>query len=230
MALILNIDTATETAGICLARDGQSLGELENGRQQDHASWLQPAVSSLLQQSGVTMQQLDAIAVTLGPGSYTGLRVGLASAKGLCYALQIPLITESTLKVMAAGALNKLLSPEQITSGLLLCPMIDARRMEVFTAVYDTNLSENMPESAQALEKNSFADLLSESKILFFGSGSSKWKHICENTMARYSEKTLKLAPQLALLAEKKYQSHQFSDLAYTEPAYLKEFYTYIKK
>ncbi|MFT3825867.1 MAG: tRNA (adenosine(37)-N6)-threonylcarbamoyltransferase complex dimerization subunit type 1 TsaB [Chitinophagaceae bacterium] len=232
MALILNIDTATETAGICLAKDGKVLGTAVNESQQDHASWLQPAVSKLVLEARVTMQQLDAVAVTIGPGSYTGLRVGLASAKGLCYALKIPLITESTLKTMAFAAVNELFPLQEVAADqpILICPMIDARRMEVFTGVYDTNLEEKMPESALILEKNSFAELLEKNAILFIGNGSPKWKPICGSSNAYYVEKALEIAPNLALIAEKKYREQQFSDLAYTEPAYLKEFYTYIKK
>jgi len=230
MALILNIDTATEEAGVCLARDGQPLGILMNNSQQDHASWLQPAVNELLSGAGVGVKELDAVAVTLGPGSYTGLRVGLASAKGLCYALQIPLITESTLKVMALAMMAEAEKYQDEGRPLLLCPMIDARRMEVFTAVFNNKAEVVEPEAALILEKNSFANLLQDNNILFAGSGAPKWKPVCDSPYARYAENALKISTHLAFVAEAKFQNKQFSDLAYTEPAYLKEFYTYIKK
>jgi tRNA threonylcarbamoyladenosine biosynthesis protein TsaB len=134
MALILNIDTATETGGICIAEEGKTLAMAVNPEQKDHASWLHPAVEKIMRDAGCGMKDLQAVAVTAGPGSYTGLRVGMAAAKGFCYALGIPLITENTLKVMALAA------KEQAPGDGLLCPMIDARRMEVFTAVYQNDL------------------------------------------------------------------------------------------
>src|ERR1700743_1711256 len=136
MGLILNIDTSTTRGEIGLAKDGQTLFQLTNDQPKEHAAWLHPAVQQLLQTTGHAMKELTAVAVTAGPGSYTGLRVGMAAAKGFCYALGIPLITESTLKVMAFTA------REQIKTDGLLCPMLDARRMEVFTALYENDLSE----------------------------------------------------------------------------------------
>jgi tRNA threonylcarbamoyladenosine biosynthesis protein TsaB len=125
VALILNIDTATEKAGVCLASKGKSLAIIENTVQKEQASWLHPAVEETLQITGYRLRDLQAVAVTGGPGSYTGLRVGMAAAKGFCYALGIPLIAEDTLKVMAFAG------HEQLPGSDLLCPMIDARRMEV---------------------------------------------------------------------------------------------------
>src|SRR5882762_5440642 len=145
MALILNIDTATELASVSLSKEGQSLALLQNKDQKDHASWLHPAIEKMMQETGFRMQELDAVAVTAGPGSYTGLRVGMAAAKGFCYALNIPLITESTLKVMAFAA------REQTEPEGLYCPMIDARRMEVFTALYSTDLVEIIPATAMVI-------------------------------------------------------------------------------
>src|SRR5579872_6938935 len=124
MALILNIDTATEEAGISLAADGEVMAMAVNPQQRDHAAWLHSAVEKMMHDAGTRITDLQAVAVTAGPGSYTGLRVGMAAAKGFCYALNIPLITENTLKVMAMAA------RDQTVSEGLLCPMIDARRME----------------------------------------------------------------------------------------------------
>ncbi|HUP13519.1 MAG TPA: tRNA (adenosine(37)-N6)-threonylcarbamoyltransferase complex dimerization subunit type 1 TsaB, partial [Niastella sp.] len=141
--LILNIDTATDQAIVSLSKEGSVIGTLENNAQKDHAAWIQLAINSLLQKHGSAMHQLQAIAVTAGPGSYTGLRVGMATAKGLCFALQIPLITINTLQVMANAAIDQfLLKASQMPLPLCFCPMIDARRMEVFTAVYDKALQE----------------------------------------------------------------------------------------
>jgi tRNA threonylcarbamoyladenosine biosynthesis protein TsaB len=232
MSLILNIDTSTELASICLAKDGESIGILTNSDQKYHAGWIQPAIRDLLQQSGYTMEQLQAVAVTEGPGSYTGLRVGLSTAKGLCYALKIPLITENTLLVMAYAARSKWLPLTENTGdkSILLCPMIDARRMEVFTAVYDTDLKIVMTPNVLILDEFSFKKELNKSIILFFGSGSGKWKPICLDPHARFNSELTFLAPFLSKLAAARVPKGPFADLAWSEPAYLKEFYSYIKK
>src|ERR1700738_4487907 len=155
MALILNMDTATETASISLSKGGISLALSENKEQKEHAAWLHSAVEKMMQETGYRMRDLQAVAVTAGPGSYTGLRVGMAAAKGFCYALDIPLITENTLKVMAFAA------REQTSDAGLLCPMIDARRMEVFTAIFQRDLKELMPTTAMVIDGNSFSTWLS---------------------------------------------------------------------
>src|SRR6185437_2939562 len=170
MALILNIDTATETASIALAEDGKTLFMVSNDVPKEHAVWLHTAVDRLLSETGSRMRDLSAVAVTSGPGSYTGLRVGMATAKGFCYALNIPLITETTLKVMAFAA------HEQHTATGLLCPMIDARRMEVFTAVYRPDMTEWLPATALVIDEHSFEDILGQQRMSFFGSGSDKCK------------------------------------------------------
>jgi len=144
---ILHIDTAVQTASVCLSKNEKSIGVKMNSSQNDHAAWLQPAIVSLLREHDVPMKNLAAIAVSAGPGSYTGLRVGMATAKGLCYALQLPLITLSTLKMMAVSALKE--------NANFFCPMIDARRMEVFTAVFDgSNKFKTLVTHPNALFKN----------------------------------------------------------------------------
>ena len=148
MALILHIDTAVQTASVCLAKDEKTVGAVTNPHEKESASWLHTAIQSLLQANSYTLKQLDAIAVSKGPGSYTGLRVGMAAAKGLCYALSKPLITIDTLQMMAAAAHH--------SSAQLLCPMIDARRMEIFAALYDSSLAEVIPSVNMILEETSF--------------------------------------------------------------------------
>ena len=245
MSLILNIDTSTGQAGICLAKDGESLVLLNNNDQKDHASWIQVAIRDLLNEAGYKMQDLQAVAVTAGPGSYTGLRVGLSTAKGICYALQIPLIAENTLLVMAHAAreiwlpLNGLANQLKIDisdlespnpANILLCPMIDARRMEVFTALYNQALEEIMPPKALILDENSYKKELNNQFIIFFGSGSDKWKHLCIDNQGVYREGVLPIMQSLAKLAAARFSRQSFDDLAYTEPVYLKEFYSYTKK
>jgi len=223
MALILNIDTATEKAGICLAEDGQLLAMAVNPEQKDHASWLHPAVEKMMHETGHRMKDLRAVAVTAGPGSYTGLRVGMAAAKGFCYALDIPLITENTLKVMALAA------REQTPSDGLLCPMIDARRMEVFTAVYRNDLEEIMPTVAMIVDEHSFETYLSDRQMSFFGGGSYKCKPIITASSAAFIE--INYHPRyLGILSFLRYLQREFTGLAYSEPAYTKEFYTHIRK
>jgi tRNA threonylcarbamoyladenosine biosynthesis protein TsaB len=223
MALLLNIDTATETGSIALSEGNTILAEMINKDQKDHAAWIHNAINELIKNAGKTLHELDAIAVTAGPGSYTGLRVGMATAKGLCYVLKIPLITESTLKVMARAGL------EQSANSSWLCPMIDARRMEVFTAVYDENLTEILTPRPMVLDENSFLELLSQNPIVFFGSGSAKFKNMVQNGNASFADVRY-TATHLAYLAQTSYSGNNFTDPAYAEPAYLKEFYTHTKK
>ncbi|HEX9513525.1 MAG TPA: tRNA (adenosine(37)-N6)-threonylcarbamoyltransferase complex dimerization subunit type 1 TsaB [Puia sp.] len=223
MALILNIDTATEIAGISLSKEGQSLALSQNKEQKEHASWLHPAVEKMMQETGFRMRDLQAVAVTAGPGSYTGLRVGMAAAKGFCYALNIPLITESTLKVMAFAA------GEQTLDAGLLCPMIDARRMEVFTAVYQKDLVELMPATAMIIDEKSFSTWLAGGKVSFFGGGSYKCKPIITAPSAAFIEINYH-AGYLGILSFLRYLQQEFTGLAYSEPAYTKEFYTHTRK
>lgn len=229
--MILCIDTATDQACICLSKEGVLTGVLKNDNQKDHAAWVQTAINDLLQKQGVTMQQLQAIAVTAGPGSYTGLRVGMATAKGLCFALQIPLITINTLQVMAHAAINQLgIMASHLPSPLCYCPMIDARRMEVFTAVYDEALQEIIAPKAMILDELSFTEELHNRSLICFGNGSNKWKNVSRYPNVLFIDENLDIAKSLANLASSLHLSQNFANLAYAEPVYLKEFYTYIKK
>jgi tRNA threonylcarbamoyladenosine biosynthesis protein TsaB len=221
MALLLCIDTSTTHASVALAKDGNVIGIKSNSNQRDHASFLQPAIHSLLQEANQTLKNLDAIAVTSGPGSYTGLRVGFASAKGLAYALDIPLIGIETTLVMSSAALSHLSKEESA----ILCPMIDARRMEVFTALYSTDLQTVSPISALILAADSFASRLSNSRIFFFGDGAPKWQTICNHSNALFSMVDWN-AGNMAELAERFYTQKEFISLAYSIPVYGKEFHS----
>jgi tRNA threonylcarbamoyladenosine biosynthesis protein TsaB len=221
MALILNIDTALDTASVCLAKDGAVIGLLENDNQKDHAAWLHPAIQDMLRNAECGMKDLKAVAVSIGPGSYTGLRVGLSAAKGLCYALNIPLITVGTLEIMAFAA------KDETTD--LLCPMIDARRMEVFTAVYIKTLQELIKPHALVINENSFDELLSLNKIFFYGSGSKKLQKILHHDNAKYGTISVNAA-HLAEISQKQFTQTLFADLAYSEPFYLKEFFSISRK
>jgi tRNA threonylcarbamoyladenosine biosynthesis protein TsaB len=223
MALILNIDTATQIAGVGVGKEGKLLSFAENREQKEHASWLHVAVQKVMRESGYGMRELQAVAVTAGPGSYTGLRVGMAAAKGFCYALGIPLITENTLKVMAFAA------HEQFPDAGLLVPMLDARRMDVFAAVYRGDLTEVMPATAMTIDEQSFGGWLKEEKLSFFGEGSAKCKPIITSPRAAFIDVNYNLG-YLGILSFLRYLHHEFTGLVYSEPAYTKEFYTHTKK
>ena len=223
MSVILNIDTATDIAHISLSKAGVILDSLTNKDQKDHGSFLQPAIQKLLKNNFISIQELDAIALSAGPGSYTGLRVGMASAKGLCFALQKPLITISSLEIIAYAAILVAPLPTDSTE-VLFCPMIDARRMEVFTALYSQQLETLLEPQAVIIEQDSFAKYLLGNKIFFIGNGAAKLKLICKNKNALFPSN---VSNPLAMnkLSFKKYEKKDFTDLAYSEPSYLKEFF-----
>ena len=219
MSLILNIDTATATAEVSFAKDGEVLHCLQNDSQKDHAAFLQTAIQQLLKNANFTPAHIDAVALTAGPGSYTGLRVGMASAKGLCYALNKPLIALNTLQVLAVGVQQVLYNPANI----LFCPMIDARRMEVFTALYDEKLNPLLAPCAMVLQQDSFLHQLQRFKIVFFGSGAAKWQLACAHPNASFATVS-NIANAMAFLGNQHFVEKKFADLAYSEPFYLKAF------
>jgi len=227
MPRILHIETATEVCSVALSHaNGKLLGVEEDNSGFAHAEKLTVLTEKLLKKAGVEFKQLDAVALSCGPGSYTGLRIGMSSAKGFCYALDIPLITISTLKAMAAGALhlrdveNLFLQPD-----VLLCPMIDARRMEVYAAFYDKALNEVRPPCADVIDENSYHDFLKKYKLLFFGNGAAKCKPVLAPKANTYFfDEFYPSAKNMVTLAHTAYKEKQFANLAYSEPFYLKEF------
>jgi len=225
MALILNIDTSIETASLCLSQNGEPISTTENREQKDHAAWLHVQIKKIMNDTGHAINDLQAVALANGPGSYTGLRVGMAAAKGLCYALKIPFITVNTLYLMASAVRATV----DLSADSLICPMIDARRMEVYTAIYSSELKELLPPSAIILNKNSFENYFSHNPVVFVGSGASKWREIDPAPNSSYVQ-TPPLALQLGTLSHNKYLMQDFTDLIYSEPAYLKEFFTHEKK
>jgi tRNA threonylcarbamoyladenosine biosynthesis protein TsaB len=216
MALILNIDTAIDAASVCLSRDAEVLSIAKNEKQKDHAAWLHLAIKEVFEKNGLELKTIDAIAVTGGPGSYTGLRIGMATVKGVCFALIKPMIILNTLHVMANAAKNE--------NADLLCPMIDARRMEVFTAMYSKDLHTIKEPSAITLNEKSFDEELANHRVCFFGNGSNKFHSIKKNENAFFSLIDTD-ASHMVSLSEDKFRQKEFADLAYAEPLYLKEFY-----
>ncbi|MGB4772123.1 MAG: tRNA (adenosine(37)-N6)-threonylcarbamoyltransferase complex dimerization subunit type 1 TsaB [Chitinophagaceae bacterium] len=216
--LQLHINTALDKAYIAVSQDGQILGYMENLQQKEHASFLQPSIRDILLSLNKKVRELSSISVVYGPGSYTGLRVGLAAAKGICYACQIPLICISTLEWLAVPHLNKGFD--------CIIPMIDARRMEVFIAAFNNSLQPLLSPCALVLDDNSFSDILPEKKTMFTGNGAFKVsQHIrdqydCECTPVGSG------AEEQALLAKMMFEQRLFADLVYAEPYYLKAFFT----
>jgi len=228
MSLILNIDTATENASVCLADAGISIAVRLNTIQKDHAAWLHTAIREVMKEANKEMNEIKAVAITAGPGSYTGLRVGMASAKGLCYALNVPLILENTLYVMASATVTQFRNEENDVADVLICPMIDARRMEVFTAIYDWELKEIAAPIAKELENDFFMTFLKNGSIVFVGSGITKAKTLLKNPKFLFYD-LIYNGLHLSELSYKKYVNQQFANLAYSEPVYIKEFYSTFK-
>lgn len=217
MSIILNIDTALEISSLCLADKDSILKTRTSENQKEHASWIHVAIQDILKDAGVSARDLSAIGISIGPGSYTGLRVGLATAKGLCYALNIPLIATNTLEMMTAAVVQQ--------KADLFCPLIDARRMEVFTAIYDNNLKTVIEPTAMVIDENSFSALLNSKTIYFFGNAVDKLRQFIKNSNARWGDHWGN-SSHLAGLSYQKFLQKKFSDPAYAEPLYIKEFYS----
>jgi len=227
MAAILSIETATPLCSVALSTKGKVIAHRETFEEKSHAARLTVFIEEILKEKGLRVDNLDAIAVGKGPGSYTGLRIGVSTAKGLCYGSEIPLIAVSTLKILYKQAYDLLRDRGQIgdeSENMLFCPMIDARRMEVFTCLYDTSGKETEAVSAKIIVQESYADLLSSCKIIFFGSGMEKCRGILSHRNAVFLDHIYPMASTLAQLAEQSYLSKEFENLAYFEPFYLKDF------
>jgi len=217
VSLILNIDTATEISSVCLAENDKPLSIYINPTQKDSASWLHSAINELIKKENRHLKELSAVAVTKGPGSYTGLRVGMATAKGLCFSLRKPLITVNTLYLMAFAA-KKMYTQ-------LLCPMIDARRMEVFAAVFDYDLNPKLGPTNLILSEHSFKYFLDQQNIVFFGNGSIKFQSIMKHPHALFANIEVN-ASSMSPLSFQMMLSKDFADLAYTQPFYGKDFHS----
>jgi len=218
MTYILNIETATHICSVALSKDEQTIDIIESFEDKTHAELLTVFIEKILLKNNITAKDLSAVAISEGPGSYTGLRIGLSVAKGLCYGLRIPLISIPTLLAMANGA--KDINPKTN----ILCPMIDARRMEVYTTIYNSKLNIVKDIEAKIIDHNSFNELLDKNKVLFFGTGSEKCKTEIQHKNANFINKTFVSAKHMSDLSYKKFCNNKFEDIAYFEPFYLKEF------
>ncbi|MCC6837797.1 MAG: tRNA (adenosine(37)-N6)-threonylcarbamoyltransferase complex dimerization subunit type 1 TsaB [Bacteroidia bacterium] len=223
MALILNIETATTMCSVSLGKDGQLIALKELNGDYTHAENLTLFIEDVVQQAGIQLKDIDAIAVSKGPGSYTGLRIGVSTAKGLCYSLEKPLIAINTLEQLSRSI--------SLEKGTLVCPMIDARRMEVYCAVYDHSGKEILPTAAEIIDENSFSSLLNEHKIFLIGDGAAKCKEtFSSKANAMFVDGIFPSAKQMVSLSDSAYQAAKFEDVAYFEPFYLKDFVAGKKK
>lgn len=219
--IILHIETATEICSIAISKGSELIGIKEETKGFSHAEKMIPFIDHLLKDINISPSELDAISVSIGPGSYTGLRIGASTTKGLCYALDIPVITISTLLSIAEGAKNEL---SHLEKNIWFAPMIDARRMEVYTALYNADGDLLNDIHAEIMDHDSFKHILEIQKVIFCGNGMPKSKEILSQyTHAIFSETPLS-AKNMILPALKKYQNAQFEDVAYFEPFYLKEY------
>jgi len=231
MANILHIETATQVCSVALTFNGTVSQIRESREKNSHSAIITVFIEDILKSAGMHFSGLDAIAVSKGPGSYTGLRIGVSTAKGICYALEKPLIAISTLQSMAAGAKKGLESHGTPALPVLLCPMIDARRMEVYNALYDRNLHLIREIRADIITGNSFAEELSDHQVWFFGDGAGKCKPILEHHFnARFIDDFNLSAAFMESLAEEKFNRSEFEDVVYFEPYYLKDFIPGIPK
>ncbi len=224
MALILNIETATTVCSVCLAKDGIPIAFKEQNGAYSHAENLTLFIQDVFVQSNINLKDIDSIAVSMGPGSYTGLRIGVSVAKGLCYSLDKPLIAVNTLQHMALSVSSKKDGALKSTKQLF-CPMIDARRMEVYCAIYNRFNEEVFPITAEIIDKNTFADLLTDNEIYFFGSGAEKCKHLfSDNKNAKFIDDIELSANNMISISNKAFESKRFENVSTFEPFYLKDF------
>jgi tRNA threonylcarbamoyladenosine biosynthesis protein TsaB len=224
MALILNIETSTTVCSVSISKDGNLIDIREQNDGYSHSEVLSPFIDDLLKSNNLAVKNLDAIAISKGPGSYTGLRIGTSTAKGLCYALDIPLIAVSTLKSMAKNTAHNY--PEID----VFAPMIDARRMEVYTALFDKDNNQIEDVYAKIIDEGSFKELLKGKKILFFGDGANKCVDVIESKNAFFDLNALASSAGMAPIAENYFNENKFVDLAYFEPFYLKDFIAGVPK
>lgn len=229
MANVLLIETSTRVCSVGVASHGQLLSLREDfSANYSHSALLTVFIEEALKNANLTIKQLNAVAVSQGPGSYTGLRIGVSAAKGVCYALDIPLLAVDTLKAMAMQCLNiktealQPLGPDSLP--ILLCPMIDARRMEVYHALFDFELKSVVPTQAKIIDNNSFADLLKNHRIAFFGDGAEKCQNIIQHSNAVFFNDVFPSVKGMLTEACEKLHRSEFVDVAYFEPFYLKDF------
>lgn len=226
MTLILAIETATDICSVSLLRNNEIIALRESEGSNEHSALLTTFIDEIMKETGQQLNQLDAVAVSKGPGSYTGLRIGVSTAKGLCYALDKPLISVATLEAMAFQVIE---NQKEAVDGAFLCPMLDARRMEVYMAIFNSEMEEISPVKAEIIDEDSFSGI--EKKVFIFGNGGSKCTSVLANNDKIIFLPDIKAsAVSVAKLALAKFRNAQFENMAYFEPFYLKDFVAGIPK
>ncbi len=219
MSFILNIDTTTNVCSVALSQNGKLVDFKETADDRNHSQVLTVFIEQIFKENKITAKDLSAAAISEGPGSYTGLRIGTSVAKGICYANEIPLIAIDTLQSIAVGAKNKVNDNK-----ILFCPMIDARRMEVYFSIFDNNLKKLSETESLVIDENSFSDKLQKNKIIFCGNGSQKCKELITSDNAVFVDNIITSAKNMIELSYKKFTNKNFVDVAYFTPFYLKSF------
>lgn len=231
MGFILCIETGTSTCSVALGQKGKFIDvEESHDPENNHAKNVTLFIDSILKRQGLRVKDLGAVCVGKGPGSYTGLRIGVSVAKGICYGSGIPLLAVGSLQAMAQGVMEAIKDGKQQSIPDMFCPMIDARRMEVYNQLFSVNADAITEVGAKVLDANSFSDYLSENKILFFGNGSEKAKDVISSPNALFLDGFNPSAQFMIHLAEKLYKQSLFEDVAYFEPFYLKNFVATVAK
>lgn len=232
MALILNIETSTMICSVSVSKDGEVLAVRESSEEKSHAKKLTLFIEEIIDELNITFDNIDAVAISKGPGSYTGLRIGVSTAKGICYAKDKPLIAVNTLQSMAYGLIHseKIKKYTEHKEKLLIVPMIDARRMEVYSAFFSFEGEFIREVKAEIIDEESFQDLLPTHKMIFFGDGSDKIKEVVQHENALFIDDIYPSAKYMARLAETAFNEKKFEDVAYFEPFYLKDFIATVPK
>lgn len=226
MACILHIETATNVCSVAVSQNGELIFYREETEGPSHSSILGVFVDEAVKEVRSKAIQLDAVAVSCGPGSYTGLRIGVSEAKGLCFGLSVPLIAIETLKIMA----YRVSQESNLDQSVLLCPMLDARRMEVYDSIFTHDLAKVKETAADIVDESTFGELLASQKIAFFGNGADKCKEVIGDKNSLFIDDIFPRAKDMISLAEKAFADKDFVDVAYYEPFYLKEFVGTIPK
>ncbi|WP_298484293.1 tRNA (adenosine(37)-N6)-threonylcarbamoyltransferase complex dimerization subunit type 1 TsaB [uncultured Maribacter sp.] len=223
MAILLNLETATTNCSVSIAKDGELIILKEhNSSNYSHAEQLHMFIEEALQEASLSIKDIDAIAVSKGPGSYTGLRIGVSAAKGLCFSLGVPLISIATLESMAHQVV--------LEENTVIIPVLDARRMEVYSSVFNASYSEIRETRAEIIDENSFSEYTEKGKVIIAGSGAEKCKEILTHPNFICNTTVVPSAKEMASLSYQKFKDKNFEDVAYFEPYYLKDFVLLQKK
>jgi tRNA threonylcarbamoyladenosine biosynthesis protein TsaB len=227
MALILNIETSTPVCSVALAENDNILALRESSEEKSHAGNLAVFIAEILNEKKISVKDLDAVAIGKGPGSYTGLRIGVATAKGLAYGTKMPLVAVSTLETLVRFALQRIENdklPFAFNANTILCPMVDARRMEVYMAQFNSSGNRLENETAVVIGSDTFSSILASRSIVFFGSGASKCRDVITMKNAYWIDGMYPSATAMAVLSYRLFQEGCYEDIAYFEPYYLKDF------